>query len=45
LNSRPTRTNAYGWERWSPVAGLLYVLLFVIAIVTTPDTGETNRAP
>jgi hypothetical protein len=25
------------------VAGLLYVLLFVIAIVTTPDTGETNR--
>ena len=31
------------WERWSPVAGLLYALLFVIAIVTTPDTGETNR--
>jgi hypothetical protein len=35
--------NAHGWERWSPVAGLLYVALFVIAIVTTPDTGETNR--
>jgi hypothetical protein len=43
VNASPTRTNAYGWERWSPVAGLLYVLLFVIAIVTTPDTGETNR--
>jgi hypothetical protein len=35
--------NAHGWERWSPIAGLLYVALFVIAIVTTPDTGETNR--
>jgi hypothetical protein len=34
---------SYGWERWSPVAGLLFVLFFVIAIVTTPDTGETNR--
>ena len=28
---------------WSPIAGLLYVALFAIAIVTTPDTGETNR--
>ena len=36
-------TKAYGWERWSPVSGLLYVVLFVIAVVTTPDTGETNR--
>lgn len=35
--------NAYAWERWSPAAGLLYVVLFVIAILTTPDTGETNR--
>jgi hypothetical protein len=43
LNSSPTRTNPIGWERWSPVAGLVYVLLFLIAIVTTPDTGETNR--
>lgn len=25
------------------MAGLLFVLLFVIAIVTTPDTGEANR--
>lgn len=33
----------YRWERWSPIAGLLYVVLFVVAIVTTPDTGETNR--
>jgi hypothetical protein len=32
-----------GWERWSPLAGVLYVVLFVIAILTTPDTGETNR--
>jgi hypothetical protein len=32
-----------GWERWSPLAGVLYVVLFVIAIVTTPDAGETNR--
>jgi hypothetical protein len=32
-----------GWERWSPLAGLLYVALFVIAILTTPDAGETNR--
>jgi hypothetical protein len=35
--------NAYAWERWSPAAGLIYVVLFVIAILTTPDTGETNR--
>jgi hypothetical protein len=33
----------YRWERWSPIAGLLYVALFVIAILTTPDTGESNR--
>ena len=33
----------YRWERWSPIAGLLYVVLFAVAIVTTPDTGESNR--
>jgi len=33
----------YRWERWSPIAGLLYVVLFAVAIFTTPDTGESNR--
>jgi hypothetical protein len=33
----------YRWERWSPIAGLVYVVLYAIAIATTPDTGDTNR--
>lgn len=29
------------WERWSPVSGLLYVALFVLALVVLGSTGDT----
>jgi hypothetical protein len=30
-----------GWQRWSPVSGILFVALFAVAVVVLGSTGDT----